>query len=193
MNAKLFKDQAVKRETYTEEQTQLRHFMQLYTLSPKGLAISEQTAGMGKRDSKIQSEFRQQLIIACNSRHQDPRDERLWCPVLSGWTHQSTAAHIFPYEQGHVAMENIFGTTEELNSIKNGLILSTAVEERIAKGHLVLVPNIADQFSDKDVEEWANSEPKSFKIRVLQSNAKGMDLFHPCGEDAQRTWNDLDG
>ena len=30
-----------------------------------------------------------------------------------------------PYEQGEVAMEEIFGTANELSSIKNGLIFST--------------------------------------------------------------------
>lgn len=107
----------------------------------------------------------------------DLRDERLWCPVLSGSVHQATAAHIFLYEQGQVAMENIFEMREELNSIQNGLILSTAAEGRIAKGHLVLIPNVADEFSDINMKEWQSQFRKISRLVFCNRTQRGWNHF----------------
>ena len=84
-------------------------------------------------------------------------------------------------------MKNIFETTGELNNIKNGLILSAAAENRIVKRHLVFVPNIADEFSNTSMNEWAESSPKKFKIRILQLDAKGMNSFYLFGENIRKT------
>ena len=195
LNVKLFKEQADAKtvDEGNDDQLQLRHFMQLYTTSTKGLAISDNASGMGRRDPNIQSDFRKALIKACNSNPPDPKDSRLWCPVLNGWVSDTTAAHIFPYEQGQAAMSNIFGTHNELSEIENGLLLSTDAENKIGKGNIVLVPNVSNDSSKQVMDEWSRSNPKQYKIRVLNPTAKGMDKYHPCGHLTKKTWNDLDG
>ncbi|CAD6591838.1 MAG: hypothetical protein ASARMPRED_005779 [Alectoria sarmentosa] len=195
LNVKLFKEQADGRtvEEGNDDQLQLRHFMQLCTNSTKGLAISDNDSGMGRRDPKIQSDFREALIKAGNSNHPHPNNDDLWCPVLNGWVEHTTAAHIFPYNQGQAAMSNIFGTHNELHKIENGLILSTAAEERIGKGDIVLVPNVSDASSKQMMDEWSRSNPKQYKIRVLNPTAKHMNIFHPCGKLTEKRWTDLDG
>lgn len=192
LNAKLYQDQAVIRTVESYDQVKLRHFMQLYTMSPKGLKVGQAT-GMGRRDPRVQSEFRSQLINACNSTHPDEKDQRQWCPIVSGFVEDNRAAHIFPYEQGEVAMESIFGTKNELFGIENGLILSAAAEDKISKGLIVLVPDVVDEFSKGAMQDWAISNPKQYKIRVLDPEAKGMDTYYPSGESKQKTWNSLDG
>lgn len=202
LNAKLYKGQTDARavDEGSEELLQLRRFMRLlYTTSRKGLAIRDQESGIGERETKTLSRFRDALESACDSRHPDPRDTRLWCPVLNGWIPElwTKAAHIFPCEQGQVAMDNIFGTPNpdrpELHEIENGLLLSAAAEEKIAKGDIVLVPNVLDDSAQQVRDEWSRSNPKQYKIRVLNHTAKGMDHYHPCGSDTKTTWNDLDG
>lgn len=200
LNAKIFKAQAEARTVQegNDDQLYLRHYMQLYTTSTKGLTISAQTAGMGQRDTKIQSAFRDMLKNACNSCDPDPKKgTQLWCPVLSVWVTEvaTKAAHVFPFEMGQIAMDTIFGTFNppELNRIENGWILSYAAEERIARGDIVIVPNVPDDFSKSVMDQWSASAPKSYKIRILNPTAKGMDMYHPNGIERGITWIDLDG
>ena len=54
------------------------------------------------------------------------------------------AARIFPWAEGQLAMDELFGRevgkAEELNEIQNGLMLSIVAEKRLEDGDIVLVP-----------------------------------------------------
>ena len=108
------------------------------------------------------------------------------------------AVHIFPWAEGQVAHDEIFSgrkveSVEELDEIENGLMLSKYAEERLEDGDIVLVPDVNDNASQKEINAWADSEPKGYMIRVVDPEAKGMDRFHPGYVDPRETWNDLDG
>ena len=90
------------------------------------------------------------------------------------------AAHIFPWAEGQVAMDEIIGreaeNMEELNEIPNGLMLSTYAEKRLEDRDIVLVPDVTDAASQEEIDAWSKSEPKEYKIRVVDPGAKGMKL-----------------
>ncbi len=169
-----------------------RTFMKLFTTSYRGLGINVQKAGSGARPSNIQSKFRRCLIGAQNSRHPHANDKRLWCPVISDYMPSGImkAAHIFPWAGGQVLMTEIFGEGAGLNSIYNAILMSTEAEGHFDKGNFVIVPNVNEQ-SPAAISLWHQSSPKSFKIRVVDPEARGMDDF-VNGEGTKR-FRELDG
>lgn len=107
------------------------------------------------------------------------------------------AAHIFPWAEGQVAMDEIIGreveNMEELNEIPNGLMLSTYAEKRLEDGDIVLVPDVTDAASQEEIDAWSISEPKESTIRVVDPQAKGMN-WPPAGDvNPRRSRNESDG
>ena len=200
LEAEIFRKQASRIEVKPgdEEKNRRGYFMQLWTTSTKGLGILGSETGRGKRDRHIQAQFQEKLIAACNSRHPSPLHNELWCPILGHFfpSRNMRAAHIFPWAEGQPAMDEIFGreaaTAGELNEVEDGLMLYEYAEERLEYGDLVLVPDIRDAASDQEIDAWHESEPKDYKIRIMNPEAKGMNQFHP-GTEPRKTWNELDG
>ncbi len=198
------KAQTVKEGIYSRQAEQLgqgtsnalrRSYISIFTTSKRGLGILSTEAG--KRGSRIQSIFRKELIGAYNAKNsEDPRlANALWCPVLGQWLHKDymTAAHIVAYMHDQETMDAIFGRNEkpELFSMRNGLLLSTAVERKLDDGFLVIVPNLPDNPTLAQTTLWQQSEPKEFKLRLI-------DLSHPevgtfIDLEKRRTWKDLNG
>ena len=181
-----------------EEDTRRGYFMQLWTTSTKGLGVLCSDIGREKRSRKTQERFREELIAACNSGHPDPRSDELWCPVLRHFFPNETmhAAHIFPWTEGQLVIDEIFRRevkeVEELNEVDSGLLLSTYAKNRLDDGDVVLVPDVADMVCQEELDKWSKSEPKDFRIKVVNPGAKGMNRLHP-GYFDRKTWNDLDG
>lgn len=174
--------------------------MQLWTTSTKGLGILGNETGRGKRDVKVQAQFRKNLILACKSKHPDLKSKELWCPILGNFfpgEEVLRAAHIFPWTNGQTAMDEIFGrefkNVEELNGVQNGLMLSSYAEKRLDDGDFVLVPDIPDSATSEEIDAWSASSPKDYKIRITNPEAKGMKYYHPGCNKPEKTWNDLDG
>ena len=94
-------------------------------------------------------------------------------------------------------MDEIFGreveNMEELNEIPNGLMLSTYAEKRLEDGDIVLVPDVTDAASQEEIDAWSKSEPKEYKSRVANPEAKDMNWLHPGDVSPRRSWNELDG
>ena len=202
LEAGIFRKQAsrVEAKPGDEKKNRRGYFMQLWTTSTKGLGILGTETGRGKRSRHIQKEFREKLIAACKSKHPDPRIPELWCPILGHFfpgEQTMHAAHIFPWADGQVAMDEFFGreveNAEELIEIQNGLMLSTYAEKRLDDGDIVLVPNVKDAASQEEIDAWSRSQPKEYKIRVINFKAKGMDRAHPGYVDPKESWNNLDG
>ncbi|MCJ1301353.1 hypothetical protein MMC08_004152 [Hypocenomyce scalaris] len=112
--------------------------------------------GLGPRDRTCQSEFRMELIRTYNSRH--PEDDSVWCPVMHTFAldpDQRVAAHIFPRRLGQRAMNQIFGVGADgdLSGIRNGLIISSAIERKFAKFQLVIVPT-KPRSEANPVDDW---------------------------------------
>ena len=74
------------------------------------------------------------------------------------------AEHIFPWAEGKVVMDEIFGreveNMEELNEIPNGLMLSTYTGKRLEDGDIILVPDLTGAASQEEIDAWSKSEPK---------------------------------
>ena len=169
-----------------------RTFMKLFTTSYRGLGISIQKTGSGNRPSGTQYKFRQCLIGAQNCRHPHVDDKRLWCPVISQYVPSDSmkVAHIFPWANGQELMTEIFGEGAGLNSIYNAIMMASEAEKHFDKGNFVIVPNVEER-SPAAISLWHQSSPKSFKIRVVDPDAKGMNDF-VNGEGTKR-FRELDG
>lgn len=170
-----------------------RAFIELFTTTKIGLGITH--TGRGRRDPSTQSQFRAACIDAYNSRDPDPDKEFLWCPVIKTWAYQdySTAAHLFAHMHGQDVMDSLFGPMEapELFSPRNGMIVSRLVEKKFDRGFMVIVPRLPDHPTLAQMALWNNSEPKEYKIRILDledSEANKVILPYKA-----QTWKDLDG
>lgn len=66
-----------------------------------------------KKDCKLQSDFRTQLLKVYES--VVPATGFIWCPILHEYAVEEsmTAAHIFSYKHGQSAMDSIFGNTSK--------------------------------------------------------------------------------
>lgn len=180
--------------------------MELISAQPinKGGCGVGKEVGQGQRDSEKQTEFRDNLIKACNSKNKDERADELWCPIigLDVTPKDCHAAHIFPHATGgQLAMDEIFGRPDgkdELMSIENGLMMHFEAEKRLANGWMVLIPDLPETASREQLDAWAVSEKKGYKIRVLDSKPKEMTKFLPIGcalhqpSGRRRSWWELD-
>lgn len=179
-------------ETGRSKHPDLRGFMRLFTTSQLGLGIT--SAGAGKRDTRLQSDFRQSLIDSYQCRHPDIKTN-FWCPIMKEWFfHASTqAAHLFAYMHGQDLMDSIFGVmpTPELFSPLNGLLLSRDVESVFDDGFLVIVPRLPDDPSAAQISLWHSSDPKEYKVRIIDKHSRLNDEFIKVG--SPRKWKHLDG
>ena len=104
---RLFERQAerLSLEPFDPSKSQRRGFIEMFTTHKHGLGIRQ--VSMERRTG--QSAFREELILAYNSRH-EVEQEFLWCPITQKWTEQSSckAAHLFPYALGQAQMDTIF-------------------------------------------------------------------------------------
>lgn len=168
-----------------------RWFMHFFARSPNGLAVTG-----GRRDTSLRGNFRESLIKAQNAKHPNFAEEKThWCPITCTWLHGelTTAAHIFPWRHGQKTMTRIFGTQaeHEMFSVQNGLIMSTMAEARMDKGLFVIVPFANDE-SEAEIKAWHESNPKRYKLWVLDTTDKMMEGKIPH-TDPKITWPELDG
>ena len=174
-----------------------RWFMELLNSAPiyKGGMGAGNTSAQGRRPAERQSYFRKALIEVCRSAG-GPGGDELWCPVLGEYLERNTmkAAHIFPYAAGQEAMDNLFGRKNgrsELFEPENGLMLHMSVEVNIELGFMAIVPNIPDEPTKEERAAWSFSKVKSYKLEIINENAKGHVKLMPFGfndENGERLW-----
>ena len=192
----LFSQQAKRLDAHpTDLESSLRRsFMRFFTTSKLGLGILGSSAG--KRNSRLQSDFRKKVIAYYGSSNGQTIEE-LWCPIVGADLPSvfTCAAHIFGYMNGQETMTAIFGETDEpeLWSPRNGMLVSSQAEAAFNKGFLAIVPNVSDQASLAEISLWSNSEPKEYKLKIIDPThpyAK-EGIFRGKGE-RKLTWLDLD-
>ena len=201
LEADIFRKQASRIEVKPgdEEEGRRGYFMHLWSTSTKGLGMLGIESGEGKPTPQMQEQFREKLIAACKSRDPNPTSDELWCPILRHYFPSDNktmhAAHIFLWTQTQVPMNQIFGReAENAESISNGLILSRYASKRLKDNDIVLVPDIPDTANQSEISAWIKSEPKEYKILVLNPEAKGMNWLHPgYVNNPRESWNELDG
>ncbi|KAH6668954.1 hypothetical protein B0J14DRAFT_674494 [Halenospora varia] len=173
-------------------------WMEAYTSSWLGLGIEQDKAGRGKRPSDIQSNFRSSLKDHYGARHPNPRSVNLWCPVSGAYFDGDLlkAAHIFPWASGQPIMTQIFGQecSQELNSVRNGILWHNRVETAVTKGKVVIVPDISDAPTKTEIDAWNASEPKEYKLRILDKyDWDDQVLKEEWVGDTGKSWASLDG
>ena len=150
--------------------------------------------GIGRRDRADQENFRTELICTSNSIHPRPATDMYWCPITRSWygKYNAKAEHIFVYHHGQPMMSAIFGedANNELFSVNNGIIMCCDAEERFDQGYFVIVPDVSDYPSQQEIEQWDTSNPRAYRIKVLDSSHQKMKKIINLSE---KTWNDLDG
>lgn len=154
-------------------------WLELFTTSSLGLGYIKK--GRGKRDASKQSNFRSDIIKAYESRNPASNCEKLlWCPVLKDWVYEdnTTAGHIYAYKHGQHMMESIFGpeAKDELFSPRNGLIISNSADKVLDVGFFIIVPDIDDGHSKEEINAWYDTEPKDFKIQIIDWDYTPPDL-----------------
>ncbi|KAI0407339.1 hypothetical protein F4802DRAFT_18029 [Xylaria palmicola] len=162
---------------YNRQQTRLdsssslrRTIMGLFTTSSHGLNAK---AGMGSRERKDQRAFRKNLILAYDLKDEKDKDKKyaLWNVAQGNWVPEDSliAAHIYPYSWGQKMMTEFFGEecSNELFSARNGLMFPQAVEGAMGEWALVIVPDIEDNPTPDQVQQWTNNVPHEYKFRVL--------------------------
>jgi hypothetical protein len=182
--------QAEKVSTASREKSTQRSFIQLFTTSVVGLGITH--TGAGRRDTSVQSKFRSDLLDAYGASHPNPKSEHVWCPVFGNYVYPTTAGHLFAYKHGQDTMDAIFGPNKipELFSPKNGLVVYTLFEKVFDVGLLAIVPQLPNNPIDTELESWRNSEPKEYKIRILDYQHEKIDT--PLDSEGSLTWRDFD-
>ena len=191
LDSKLYEYQAEKMRS--QEKFGLRRsFVGLFIGAETGLNIKNSRS---QRDDSQQSEFVAEVKTKMNSRHPDPRSTAIWCPVTgSYWSHYAaTTGHIFPSKCGEATMEAIFGRPKdgqsELFRAENGITWSTEAEDRFERGHFVIVPDIVDKPTQQEVDTWEASDPREYKIKVLNPGNNAMQCLIL---DSGKIWADLD-
>ncbi|KUJ13680.1 uncharacterized protein LY89DRAFT_736685 [Mollisia scopiformis] len=183
-----------------------RSYVGSFTTSRMGLDIQPPrvpSASKRNAESDIQSTFKTDLIKAYGAAHgedqYDSTSSHVWCPILKRFFlrgEESTAAHLFAWKHGQQAMDAIFGPMEhpELNSPRNGMLVSTVFENVWDEGFLAIVPAISDEPSPEEVEAWEKSEPKEYKIRILNLEHKlaGKEIEPTLSGDTKK-WRELHG
>ncbi len=176
--SKLFHAQAEKMESKEEESGLRRSLIKLSVGVETGMGIKNPR---GPRDNSLQSAFRSELILKSGSEHPDSRRrEQLWCPILCNYQVSSSfrAGHLFPWKCREGTMQSIFGSSDsghsELFKAENGILWSSTAEERFGKGHFVVVPDVPDQPTEQQLDTWEASDPKEYKIKVLNPTAELM-------------------
>lgn len=191
LEKKLYEKQAARlRDAAMDNGPRARRYIELFSKLTNG---SEDSSG--PQSIAEQRCFRQKTIVAYNAKQPHPLSEDLWCPVLCNYFSPSamTVAQIFSYRHGQKLMSEIFGTEgleNELFSPYNSVLMIAEAEERFRKGLFVIVPSIKNE-SSEEVRQWKASEPKSYKIRVVDRKAHQMTRL-PTGW-LEKRWNDLDG
>ena len=189
LDRKLFHERAQKLGSNAKDSNFRRSFVQLFIGAETGLGIEN---SRGQRDSRLQSAFRSELIVKMGATNPNRKSE-LWCPVRNIYCDEEVvvAGHLFPWKFGEATMEAIFGRSDsghsELFKAENGILWSTRAEERFEKGLFVIVPDVPDQPTEEQLHTWQASDPKEYKIRVLNPKHKLMEL-----DIRDKTWADLD-
>ncbi|KAF7907418.1 uncharacterized protein EAF01_005004 [Botrytis porri] len=143
------------KSTKSEKETRLKKAHQAHTDLMLQLCVKEK-----KRSSTQQTEFRNRLIDFYGVKRQGLDEEEIWCVVSHSWgkSSQFVAAHIIPAKLQDAQMKHIFGdeASDELFSVKNGLMLEKQIETCFDNLQLAVVPCLTD--------------PSSWELRVLDKH-----------------------
>lgn len=192
LHIKLYEAQTEKMRSKEEKFNLRRPYLQLFMGGSSGLG---NTNTKGQRDDTLQSAFRSNLILKMGSKHPLSNCTDLWCPIRRDYFPDGclVASHLFPWKCGETTMEAIFGCPDsgrsELFKAENGILWSKGAGRRFEAGYFMIVPDVPDEPTEQQLDAWEASDPREYKIRVLNPKAKLMrEKLYSRGI----TWADLD-
>ncbi|KAI1445269.1 hypothetical protein F5Y02DRAFT_427011 [Annulohypoxylon stygium] len=175
----------------------------------KGSPIIPMRLGIGntgtrKRSKSEQSKFKCNLIEHYDAATKHPKKPKIVLFVHDTATgmdlpkSQLTASHLVPHSLGPDMLVAIFGTNVqgELDTPHNGLLLSKDVETAMDDGAIVIVPDIADDPTTTQIEEWESAGVKQYKWRIVDPEAEALDVALQAASTESpniMTIRDLDG
>ena len=145
---------------------------------------NERPAAWEARNEHKDSVWSPGLIECYNAEHPE-EGILLWCPIMRRYIVDAAinAAQIVPHSIGYSNAGHLFGESnigfDLIWSIRNGIIMTDALEKHFGKGDFVLVP-----------VEPADPETEPFGWRFILMNEKLRN--HPVG-DSSTKYDDLDG
>ena len=193
LDIKLYEEQAQRMSSDDTKSKFRRASMEVFKGAETGLGIK---TCRGERDSSRQLAFRADLGSKMGSDHPDPMRDLSWCPVTCTWwpTDCMRAGHLFSWRCGEESMEVIFGPSDsgqsELFTPENGILWSAGAKDRFEAGHFVIVPDVANEPTQQQVDAWDTSNPKEYKIRILDPKQSSMQRY--IGTLVGKRWADLD-
>ncbi|RYP10821.1 hypothetical protein DL764_000443 [Monosporascus ibericus] len=162
----------------SEKHPGMQSFFKLFFGARSGFHIGGASAG--ERDSSAQSNMRTALVQKYNNGR--PEELGIWEPVIGAYLpgRNIKAAHLYPW-RSHEHMDTIFGqgSTKDLMTPYNGLLLDSSIEALLERGYIAIVPDIelepldtANPRADGNerrqrVKEWESRFPRDYKVLIL--------------------------
>ncbi|XXG99566.1 hypothetical protein Hte_005905 [Hypoxylon texense] len=182
----------------------------LFFGAASGLSLGDATARRRKKDE--QSEMRAEMKEKYHETGElQNLPDHIWDPVCGNWFRSSMmhAAHLYPCKSAE-HMDLIFGenSREDLMTAANGLFLCPDIEKALDQGYVAIVPDVelepeagldleADTTRRRElVKNWENTNPKEYKIIVLERSANLKKKLAPLFCNTQynlKTLDDLHG
>ncbi|KAL9594854.1 MAG: hypothetical protein Q9219_006789 [cf. Caloplaca sp. 3 TL-2023] len=196
-NHRFASEQLARSQEFEEKCGFQKGYADLFIGSPLGWGFKN---SRGERDSDLQQALRADLILRQESQHPDPAIESLWCPITKEYLTQTAlvAGHLFPWNAGPLAMEAIFGISQEYPAeenasepfrAENGILWVQEAEERFTAGHFCIVPDVPAEPTSEEIAAWEALEVKEYRIRVLDSQNEKMKKKIGTTD---KIWADLD-
>ncbi|KAI0888328.1 uncharacterized protein GGS22DRAFT_185707 [Annulohypoxylon maeteangense] len=165
----------------------LESWVKLFFGAASGFGLG--AASFGRRSSQEQSKMRAEMMDKYHEgESQEKKKDKIWEPVCGAWLRSEWvhAAHLYPAKSIE-HMDIIFGegAKKELMTASNGLFLCPDIEKALELGYIAIVPDVRlepdvneDPNTDminrrQHVKDWENSDPKEYKLIVLE-NSKSL-------------------
>ena len=145
-------------------------FKELWKTSSMGWGLK---IGFGERDKGAQRSLRDTVFEVYDAFDSDMGF--CWCPLIRKWEKRERvkAAHLFPHKSTQKHMTRIFGTKDELSHPRNAMPMADYIEEQFDKGRIALIPNLPEDATDKDWDNWRKDRiVRQYKIRIVNKLAR---------------------
>ncbi|KAL7625537.1 hypothetical protein AAE478_004757 [Parahypoxylon ruwenzoriense] len=162
----------------------LESWIKLFFGAASGFGLS--AASYGLKNNQAQSRMRAEMLEKYHEKgFQKEMTDSIWEPVCGAWFRSEWlhAAHLYPTKSIE-HMDIIFGdgAREEIMTAANGLFLCPDIEKALELGYIAIVPDVRlESDTNEDpatdlhmrrqyVKDWENSNPKEYKVIVLDKS-----------------------
>ncbi|KAI1380396.1 hypothetical protein F4677DRAFT_406722 [Hypoxylon crocopeplum] len=161
----------------------LESWIKLFFGAASGFGLAG--ASYGPRDNNAQSRMRKEMAERYHEEGiLEEMPDCIWDPICGNWFRSEWlhAAHLYPSKSiEHVDIIFGEGAKEEIMTAANGLFLCPDIEKALEQGYLAIVPDVClepttghdptidIQMRREHVKDWEQTDPKEYKIIVLDN------------------------